>query len=182
MTTAMTGRTEVDNPCNRVIRLLKPEVFTGDWSDAESAALDAGAPLFIPVTPFTDDRGWSLMNMLSGAMTERGQVNFSVQYPGVIKAWHRHDHQTDFWCCLTGHLKTGVFRESDGTGWVHVMGEKKPGVLVIPTPLWHGAACVGPTASGLLYYVTNQYNPAQPDEHRRAWNSVADFPWEVQHG
>ncbi|MEM7228444.1 MAG: hypothetical protein AAF432_06480 [Planctomycetota bacterium] len=178
----MTGQIGTDMNHDAVTEVRRPDTFTGDWAEAESAALDAQAPLFVPITPFTDDRGWSLMNLLTGAMTERGQINFSMQYPQVVKAWHRHDHQTDFWCCLTGHLKTGVFRPTDGVAWVHVMGEKRPGVLVIPTPLWHGAACVGPTPAGLLYYVTNQYNPAQPDEHRRAWDSVRGFPWEVQHG
>jgi dTDP-4-dehydrorhamnose 3,5-epimerase len=159
------------------LRVLSPRAYDGSWAEAHELALTHMEPVFVPVTPFTDDRGWSLMNMLTGVMGKQGQVNFSMQYPGIVKAWHRHDKQTDFWMCLAGHLKAGAYRESDGTAWMIVMGEKRPGALIIPPPLWHGAACVGPTAAGLLYYVTHAYDPAQPDEHRRAWDSVPGFPW-----
>jgi dTDP-4-dehydrorhamnose 3,5-epimerase len=138
--------------------------------------------VFVPVSPYTDDRGWSLMNLLAGAMSAEGQINFSMQYPGVVKAWHRHRLQTDFWTCLTGHLKTGVYRESDGARWLLVIGERRPGVLIIPPGLWHGGAAVGPTPAGLLYYVTHAYNPDAPDEERRPHDSVAEFPWPTQHG
>ena len=164
------------------MRIDGPRTFQGAWSDAHDLARAELEPVFVPVTPYTDDRGWSLMNLLGGVMSGQGQINFSVQYPGVIKAWHRHDKQTDFWCCMTGHLKVGIHRELDDRFWMLVTGEKRPGVLIIPPPLWHGAACVGPTPAGLLYYVTNQYDPANPDEHRRPHDSVEGFPWHTRHG
>jgi hypothetical protein len=40
---------------------------------------------------------------------------------------------------------------------------------------------VGPAPSGLFYYVTHAYNPKNPDEERRDYDSVEGFPWEVQH-
>lgn len=163
-------------------RVLSPRVFDGSWPDAHELALAQREPVFVPVMPYTDDRGWSLMNLFNGVMSAQGQVNFSIQYPGVVKAWHRHDKQTDFWACLIGHLKVGVHRESDGASWMIVMGEKRPGVLVIPPPLWHGAACVGSTPAGLLYYVTHTYDAVRPDEHRRPWDSVAGFPWATRNG
>ncbi len=159
-----------------------PRTFQGSWPEAHEEATASNEPLFVPLTPFSDDRGWSLMNLMAGVMSEQGQINFSQQYPNVIKAWHRHEKQTDFWCCLTGHLKTGVYRETDEKAWLLVMGEKKPGVLIIPPGLWHGAACVGATPAGLLYYVTHQYDPAKPDEHRRPFDSVDGFPWQTRHG
>lgn len=146
------------------------------------AAAREGEPLFVPGVLHADDRGWSLMNQLRGVMTPQGQVNYSVQYPGVVKAWHRHRQQTDFWIGLHGHLKVGVHREADGVSWLGVIGEKRPGVVVIPPPLWHGAATVGDVPAGLLYYVTHAYNEAAPDEDRRAHDSVAGFPWGVRHG
>lgn len=163
-------------------RIETPRTFDGAWSDAHELARDCGEPIFVPVVPYTDDRGWSLMNLLAGAMSDNGQINFSVQYPGAIKAWHRHDKQTDFWCCVTGHLKVGVYRESDGRTWIQITGEKRPGVLIIPPPLWHGATCVGSAPAGLLYYVTHRFDPAAPDEHRRPHDSVAGFPWGIRHG
>lgn len=149
---------------------------------ALEAAIAGKEPIFVPQSVFTDDRGWSLMNQLLGVMKPEGQVNFSVQYPGVVKAWHRHSLQTDFWICLTGHIKVGVYREEDQKAWLAVIGEKKPGVMIIPPPLWHGAATVGDQQAGLLYYVTHAYNAKQPDEQRRGHDSVAGFPWGVRHG
>lgn len=158
-----------------------PQVLDVSWTDAAERARTACEPIFVPIAPYCDDRGWSLMNLLSGAMSPEGQINYSVQYPGVVKAWHRHDHQTDFWICVQGHLKVGVHRDDDATSWSLVIGEKRPGVLVIPPPLWHGATTVGPTPASLLYYVTRQFDPSAPDEHRRAWDSVAGFDWGIAH-
>jgi dTDP-4-dehydrorhamnose 3,5-epimerase len=156
------------------------------WPDADvraafGAAKETHEPIFVPAAWFVDDRGASLMNQLQGVMSAEGQLNYSVQNPGVVKAWHRHHLQTDFWLCLVGHLKVGVHRETDGASWVAVIGERRPGVLVIPPPLWHGAAAVGGAPAGLLYYVTHRYDPARPDEDRRAHDSIAGFPWDVQH-
>lgn len=145
-------------------------------------ALDSCSPVFVPATYFTDDRGFSLMNQLQGVMSDRGQVNFSTQHPGVIKAWHRHQKQTDFWMCLNGHLKVGVYDEEETSGWMLVIGERNPGTIIIPPPLWHGAATVGAQPAGLLYYVTRAYDPNDPDEERRAHDSVDGFPWETLHG
>ncbi len=158
-----------------------PQVVRESPTAAQELALDLCEPVFLPIDTYADDRGWSFMNQLQGVLSSEGQINFSVQYSGVIKAWHRHKLQTDFWICLHGNLKAGVFREYDQQAWQIVMGEKRPGVLVIPPSLWHGAAAVGSTNAGLLYYVTHAYNPKCPDEERRSADSIRDFPWGVQH-
>ena len=153
-----------------------------DFVAAHAAAAAAAEPVFVPASLYCDDRGWSIMNQLQGVMSAQGQINFSVMYPNVIKAWHRHRKQTDFWLCLTGGLKVGVYNEDNDQRWMLVIGERRPGVMIIPPPLWHGAATVGPTSAGLLYYVTHAYDPRDPDEDRRAHDSVEGFPWAVQHG
>lgn len=163
------------------MKLHTPTTHQGPIADAWQQAKDQDEPIFLPVPVFADDRGWSLMNQFQHVLDPGGQVNYSVMYPGVIKAWHRHHKQADFWLVLKGHLKVGVHRESDDTAWQMVIGEKRPGVMIIPPPLWHGAATVGPCEAGLLYYVTHQYDPSAPDEDRRAYDQPADFPWEVQH-
>jgi dTDP-4-dehydrorhamnose 3,5-epimerase len=161
---------------------ISPKTMAGELGPAWEFAKANLEPVFVPAAVFTDDRGWSLMNQMQGVMGPQGQVNYSVQYPGVIKAWHRHALQTDFWICLQGHIKVGVHRESDAASWLLVIGEKRPGVMIIPPPLWHGAATVGPDPAGLLYYVTHAYNPQKPDEDRRGHDSIAGFPWGVRHG
>lgn len=157
-----------------------PRTWTsGDVVAAFAAATETREPIFVAATWFVDDRGHSLMNQLQGVMRPEGQLNYSVQNPGLVKAWHRHHKQTDFWMCIRGHLKVGVHREADKASWAIVIGEHKPGVVIIPPPLWHGAATVGHVPAGLLYYLTHQYDPQNPDEDRRAFDSVEGFPWAV---
>lgn len=155
--------------------------FSGSFADAWAEARQTRQPRFVSVKPFADDRGWSLMNLMQGVMDKQGQVNYSLMYPGVIKAWHRHHLQTDFWMCPMGHLKVGVHDETTQQTWQIVIGQMRPGVLVIPPTLWHGGATVGHEPAGLLYYVTHAYNPEKPDEDRRAHDSIAGFPWQVEH-
>ena len=148
--------------------------------EAFTAAATENEPLLIPSVHYTDDRGWSLMNQLQGVMTLAGQINYSIIYPQIVKAWHRHQNQTDFWIPLHGQMKMGIYRESDNTAWQAVAGEKSPCTVIIPPPLWHGVATLGPESAGLLYYVTQQYNPDQPDEERRPPGSVEGFRWETE--
>ena len=151
-------------------------------ADAHDSALKGCEPLFVPTEQvFTDDRGWSIMNQLQGVLDPGGQINFSCQYPKVVKAWHRHQFQTDFWLCLLGHIKAGVYRETDGRAWSIVLGEKRPGVLIIPPLLWHGAATLGDRSADLLYYVTRIFDPGNPDEQRRPFDSIDGFDWGAQH-
>jgi dTDP-4-dehydrorhamnose 3,5-epimerase len=163
------------------VTVRSPRTVETSWKEAFDAALAAREPVFVPARPHCDDRGWSLMNLFTGVLAPQGQINFSVQHAGTIKAWHRHRKQTDFWMCVGGHLKAGVHRPDDGATWAIVVGEMKPGVLIIPPTLWHGAATVGAAPAGLLYYVTHAYDPAHPDEERRAWDSIPGFPWQTQH-
>ena len=160
------------------LKFAKMRTMTGSFVEAHAAAKDAGEPVALRLNPFVDDRGYSLMNLFTGVLSG-GQSNVSVQHPGVIKAWHRHQKQTDFWICLHGHLKVGVHRD-DGTAWSIVIGERSPLCVIIPPTLWHGAATVGASPATLLYYVTHEFDAANPDEERRAFDEPAGFPWAVE--
>ncbi|MCK4872268.1 MAG: hypothetical protein KAS72_06050 [Phycisphaerales bacterium] len=157
-------------------------ICTDGYAAAHREALDANEPRLVPASHYTDDRGWSLMNLMTGVLSPEGQINFSIQYPGAIKAWHRHRIQTDFWCVLTGHLVVGVVRDEDGVCWKLTLGEKRPGIAIIPPTLWHGATVAGPTSAGLLYFVTHAYDPANPDEERCPYDRFPDFSWDIAHG
>ena len=56
-----------------------------------------------------DERGW-LMEILRNddtdmAATKFGQVYVSATWPGVVKAWHYHQHQVDNFACVSGMVK-----------------------------------------------------------------------------
>ncbi len=57
---------------------------------------------FIP-----DERG-RLMEILRSdeeIFQKFGQIYMTTNYPGVVKAWHYHQKQTDNICCLKGMIK-----------------------------------------------------------------------------
>jgi len=155
------------------------------FQEAHRSALDTGQPQVVGLRYFADDRGWSLMNLFTGILNG-GQCNYSLLYPGVYKAWHRHQKQTDIWVVLHGMAKIGAFddRRRDEPGYkghTFVIGEKNPQAVIIPPPLWHGLTCVGGQSCGLLYYVTHAYNPTAPDEERALHTNFPGFSWDIEH-
>mgnify|MGYP002001203015 FL=1 len=136
---------------------------------------------------FVDARGWSLngiYDMFEGSMfpeerLNEFQINYSILHPGVIKAWHRHKYQDDYFCVLHGNAQVGIFSETpDQDGRLrapekHFIGELNPKVVHIRAGEWHGLTCVGEEPCGLLYLVTNKYNPKNPDEERASWENFA---------
>ena len=157
----------------------EPISFDTDIIEAHEYALKEQSPVYLSINTYVDDRGWSFMNQLHGVLRKEGQINYSITYPGTIKAWHRHTKQTDFWICTNGHLKAGIHREDDMKSWSMILGYMHPCVLIIPPFLWHGAATMNNEPAGLLYYVTHGYDKDNPDEERRPFDSV-DFSWQIQ--
>lgn len=131
---------------------------------------------------FADARGWSLNDiyaMYAPTVKEANshQINYSILYPGIIKAWHRHKYQDDYFCVLNGNAQVGVFSEKpNDKGMLSgpekiIIGELNPSVVQIEAGEWHGLTCVGDKPCGLLYLVTNKYNQEDPDEERASWEN-----------
>jgi dTDP-4-dehydrorhamnose 3,5-epimerase len=107
------------------------------------------------------------------------QANLSHSYPGIIRAWHRHNRgQTDYLIVLKGSLKICAYDDRPGLPTrgqlVEVItSEEKYQVIRIPGYYWHGTKTLGDKASLTLYCVNRQYDSKNPDEERRAWNDPA---------
>jgi dTDP-4-dehydrorhamnose 3,5-epimerase len=132
-----------------------------------------------------DDRGWGLHNIfpLVADHWTAGQINLSETYPGVIRAYHRHHNQTDYWRVLKGSLEVRLYNPPDrGLSDMPVHSSiylSDPSeMLEIPPLIWHGFRVLGNESAILLYYVTNEYNPRKPDEERMAWDTFG--PWETE--
>ena len=130
-----------------------------------------------------DDRGWGLHNIFP-LVTDHytsGQINISETYPGVIRAYHRHKIQTDYWRVIRGSLEVRLFFPHDSfenTGLVkHYMSDPTEGLEIQPG-VWHGFRVLGNEPATLLYYVTEQYDSKNPDEERLAWDTWG--PWETE--
>jgi dTDP-4-dehydrorhamnose 3,5-epimerase len=110
-----------------------------------------------------------------------GQWSHSLMYDGVIKAWHLHRVQTDWWYVVTGVLQIGLCDlRSDSLTYKEsmefLMGDyQKAKVLKIPPGIAHGCKTVqGPVH--LLYMTSHVYNPA--DEIRIAHDDPEiGFDW-----
>ncbi len=140
--------------------------------------------------PNADERGF-LMEILRAddEVFERfGQVYVSLNYPGVIRAWHYHKKQNDFFVVVKGMAKVVLYdgREASPTrGEVneYFLGERHNILLRVPIGVMHGYKTIGVEPSLLLNFPTQLYDRAAPDEYRVPYNSP-DIPynWDLRHG
>jgi len=110
-----------------------------------------------------------------------GQWSHSYMFDGVIKAWHFHKIQTDYFYVVSGVLRVGLcdLREESSTfnqTMDFLMGDfQNAVVLKIPPGIAHGVKVVqGP--AHLHYMMSHIYNPN--DEIRIPYNSEKiNFDW-----
>jgi dTDP-4-dehydrorhamnose 3,5-epimerase len=105
------------------------------------------------------------------------QANFSVSYPGIIRAWHRHLRgQTDHFIVLKGALKICAYDQETKEINEIVSTGQNPQVVRIPGHYWHGFKVVSNETAWLLYFTTKLYDYDKPDEKRRPWNDKTLVP------
>ena len=108
------------------------------------------------------------------------QANFSTTHPGIIRAWHRHLRgQTDYFVALKGAIKIGVFDDKTSELDEIVSGAQNLQIVRVPGHYWHGFKAVGDEQVMLLYFTTNLYDSAHPDEERRSWSDQTIIPKSV---
>ncbi len=122
----------------------------------------------------TDERGFfrEIIRVTDEFFAEGfGQWSHSLMYPGVIKAWHIHKKQIDWWYVCNGLLKVALhdtrpdspsYRET----MEFLMGDDQPARLLrIPPGVAHGCKCLNGPAN-LCYVTSKVYDP--DDEGRIA--------------
>ena len=120
-----------------------------------------------------DDRGQRLLNIFPEV---NGQINITyVNSTSHIVAWHKHNIQIDYWCCIKGSFKVGL-AYPDGTVEWEYLSDKNPRVLRIPPGIHHGYKALEPN-SILMYYLTEKYNPedeikAKPGDFGESWKTI----------
>src|SRR5260370_18567462 len=87
------------------------------------------------------------------------QANLSYSFPGMIRAWHRHNRgQVDYFIVLSGCIKICAYDDSPGSltrgqlDEVVVSGERLQ-MVRIPVNCWHGTKSVGGQHSLTVYGV-----------------------------
>ena len=93
-----------------------------------------------------------------------GQWSHSLMYPGVIKAWHIHKKQTDWWYVCSGVLKVVLYDKRPESSTYRqsmeiMLGDSQEDkVLKIPPGVAHGCKCLSGPAN-LFYITSHTYDP-----------------------
>jgi dTDP-4-dehydrorhamnose 3,5-epimerase len=124
----------------------------------------------IPLRRFEDARGWfTELRRDSKLPKHTVQTNLSFSRKGVIRGLHYHERgQDDLFACLEGMARVVVLDRESGETFTADIGEDNFVAIHIPGRCAHGFEAL----SDLLfcYHVTEEYDPADPDEHEIPWD------------
>ncbi len=149
-----------------------------------------------------DARGFFIEQLKRGDLDDDGrpfigdvafaQMSRTIAYarggnpPELIKAFHWHRRQWDYWDILHGNARVVLVdlrAESPTSGTIQTLtvGEHNPSMVAIPPLVAHGYQCLGMENLELVYYVTEPYDPSAPDEGRIPWDDPRiGFDWHVE--
>jgi dTDP-4-dehydrorhamnose 3,5-epimerase len=144
-----------------------------------------------PYAIWPDDRGYFLeVARLGKGLVEEfppatTQISAALNYPGIIKAFHYHKFQTDFWVPSAGLLQVVLVdlradSPTHGAKNTLYVGALRPWQILIPPGVAHGYKVIGQQPSVLVYVTNRQYNPS--DEGRIPYNHPSiSYDWELQY-
>jgi glucose-1-phosphate thymidylyltransferase len=180
------GELEITDVNNHYVRAgtLEHDVFEGYWGDA-GESIDAyyeviervRRPHFgsdrtrpIPLRRFDDARGWlTEIARTSGLPKPIRQTNVSFSRKGTIRGLHYHERgQDDLFVCLQGKARVVALDRDTGEAFSEDIGDDNFAAVYVPGNLAHGFEAL--TDVLMLYHVTEEYDPADPDEHGIRWD------------
>jgi dTDP-4-dehydrorhamnose 3,5-epimerase len=175
------------------LELVLPECSKGIGSVIGSpTAADLIEGLRIdPLALWPDDRGYFLevqrigRGLAADFPPESTQTSTAFNYPGTIKAFHYHLHQTDCWTPAMGMLQVAlvdlrVGSRTFGARNTIYVGALRPWQILIPPGVGHGYKVIGDAPAMLIYTTDRFYNPK--DEGRIPYNHPGIYyDWELQH-
>jgi dTDP-4-dehydrorhamnose 3,5-epimerase len=118
------------------------------------------------------------------------QVNYSEIEPGVIKAFHLHQRQTDVWFVPPSDRMLAVLIDvragspTERTRMRLVLGNGVPRLVRIPPGVAHGARNLARVTGHMIYFVDLHFvpDPAACDEGRLPWDFAGASIWDVARG
>ena len=134
-----------------------------------------------PLKRHADERGWFAELFRESSLPKPvRQANLAASREGVIRALHYHERgQDDLFVCLQGMVRVVVLDRETGETFTEDIGDENPVAIWVEGTNAHGYEAL--TDCLLCYFVTEEYDPANPDEHGVAWNDprVRDL-WRTQ--
>jgi dTDP-4-dehydrorhamnose 3,5-epimerase len=124
----------------------------------------------IPLARHGDERGWFGELARASALPKPiRQANLSFSRQGVIRGLHYHERgQDDLFVCLQGMVRVVVLDRESGEVFTEDVGDDNPVAIYVPGIHAHGFEAL--TDALFCYLVTEEYDPADPDEHGVPWD------------
>ena len=180
------GELEITDVNNHYVQaqVLEFDVFEGYWGDA-GESIEAyyevmervRRPHFgserlrrMPLRRFEDERGWLTEIARTGSLPKPiRQTNVSFSRQGTIRGLHYHERgQDDLFVCLQGRARVVALDRETGEAFSEEIGDGNFAAVYVPGNLAHGFEAL--TDVLMLYHVTEEYDPADPDEHELSWD------------
>jgi len=180
------GELEITDVNNHYVRAgtLQYDVFEGYWGDAGESIeayydvidrVHRGVPparqaQVLPLRRFGDTRGWLVEVARHSTLPKPvRQTNVSFSRKGTIRGLHYHERgQDDLFVCLQGRARVVTLDRDTGETFTADVGEENFAAVYIPGYLAHGFEAL--TDVLLLYHVSEEYDPDDPDEHGIPWD------------
>ncbi|HZO50136.1 MAG TPA: dTDP-4-dehydrorhamnose 3,5-epimerase family protein [Gaiellaceae bacterium] len=126
--------------------------------------------LRIPLSRLEDERGWFCELVRASALPKPlRQANLAFSRRGVVRGLHYHERgQDDVFLCLQGTARVVVLDRGTGEAFSEDIGEDNPVAIYVPGVHAHGYEAL--TDCLFCYFVTEEYDPARPDEHGLCWS------------
>jgi dTDP-4-dehydrorhamnose 3,5-epimerase len=126
--------------------------------------------LRIPLQRVVDERGWFVELRRDSLLPKpMRQTNVSFSHRGVIRALHYHERgQDDLFVALEGRARVVVLDRSSGETFREDIGDDNPVAIYVPGHHAHGFEAL--TDLLFCYHVTEEYDPADPDERGIPWD------------
>lgn len=143
-----------------------------------------------PFALYPDDRGYFLEVQRLGRglaavfPADTTQVSAALNFPGTVKAFHYHLHQTDLWVPVKGMLQVALAdlrmgSPTFGKRNTLYVGTLRSWKVLIPPGVAHGYKVIGGDEALLVYLTNRFYNPQ--DEGRIPYNHPGiAYDWEAQ--
>jgi dTDP-4-dehydrorhamnose 3,5-epimerase len=124
----------------------------------------------IPLRRHEDGRGWFTELARASALPKPiRQTNLVWSRTGTIRGLHYHERgQDDLFVALRGTARVVVLDRETGATFCEDIGDGNPFAIYVPGRHAHGFEAL--TELLFCYHVTEEYDPADPDEHGIPWN------------
>ncbi|HPS92150.1 MAG TPA: dTDP-4-dehydrorhamnose 3,5-epimerase family protein [Methanothrix sp.] len=134
-----------------------------------------------PLKRFADERGFFTEIMRKDwtdvIRDEIVQANMSVSYPGMVRAWHRHERgQVDHFLAVRGAMKICAYDDDTAELDEIISTGDNPQIVRVPGHYWHGFRVIGNEPATLIYFVNRLYDYSDSDEVRRPWDDPTIVP------